>query len=521
MYTNSFFKTILFLALTITLGSCDKDFNTIGGDLVENNHFGLDSINYNVIAYTQKTGAVQTDNLTVNALGIYNDANFGETTASLGVQVLLEKEDVTIGTKPIVESVVLTIPYFVDASKTKQIKENDFTYELDSIYGTRKAKMKLSVYRSGFFINNLEVINTIVSDGKKHYSSQVDFEEKKKELLNLDGNTTFFFDETQRFVTTLTKDKDGKDETIKTSTVPGMELKLKTDDFQALLTSGKIKTNIDFIEYFNGLYFKIEKIDATGELALLNFKEGKITINYKEESATTTSSFVLNLKGNAVSLLKTENNATNSAYATLPNIRDKTANDPKLYLKGGEGAMAVLSLGDLQALKDSKAKVNEANLVFNIDTEAMATTTEPNRVYLYDLTNNLPIVDYSFDRSGISGFPKKGRSVYNGIIKRIATNGKGISYSVNITNHIRNIIQNGADNVKLGLVVTEDINNTDNNVWKYPIKLDPNFTNNIGIPISSIMNPLGTILFGSNIPSTDTKNYSKRLKLQIYYTKPN
>jgi hypothetical protein len=34
------------------------------------------------------------------------------------------------------------------------------------------------------------------------------------------------------------------------------------------------------------------------------------------------------------------------------------------------------------------------------------------------------------------------------------------------------------------------------------------------------MNPLGTVLFGNNIPRVDP-NYAKRLKLEIYYTKPN
>ncbi len=35
----------------------------------------------------------------------------------------------------------------------------------------------------------------------------------------------------------------------------------------------------------------------------------------------------------------------------------------------------------------------------------------------------------------------------------------------------------------------------------------------------SIVNPLGTVLYGSNIPPGDS-DYDKRIKLQIYYTKP-
>jgi hypothetical protein len=46
-----------------------------------------------------------------------------------------------------------------------------------------------------------------------------------------------------------------------------------------------------------------------------------------------------------------------------------------------------------------------ANLVFHIDATAMATAKEPNRVYLYDLTNSQSILDYKID--GTSGTKAK------------------------------------------------------------------------------------------------------------------
>jgi hypothetical protein len=66
--------------------------------------------------------------------------------------------------------------------------------------------------------------------------------------------------------------------------------------------------------------------------------------------------------------------------------------------------------------------------------------------------------------------------------------------------------------VKLGLVVTENIGDITNKKLKsslpiYDIK---------EIPSASIVNPLGTILYGSgeNVP------IDKRIRLKIYYTKP-
>ena len=105
-------------------------------------------------------------------------------------------------------------------------------------------------------------------------------------------------------------------------------------------------------------------------------------------------------------------------YASALTNANSTLGDERLFIKGGEGSMAVLDLFDKKDLRgfDANGKpttgpngvsdelddlsfpadgkkllINEANLVFHIDASAMATTYEPNRIYLYDLTNNRPI----------------------------------------------------------------------------------------------------------------------------------
>jgi len=83
----------------------------------------------------------------------------------------------------------------------------------------------------------------------------------------------------------------------------------------------------------------------------------------------------------------------------------------------------------------------------------------------------------------------------------------------------------------MGVVVTESISIPNSSKWKTPkmattiIPRIPNYNvvtpkwPDFGIetPRASVMNPLGTILYGSKSTVPD----SKRLKLQIYYTKPN
>jgi hypothetical protein len=107
MYNNSFFKKILVVACVVFLYS-DKDYNSIemvNGD----NHF--DFVKYtSSVAYNQKIGPIES-NLPVNALGIFDNPAFGTTTANFATQLVLESNP-TIGKNPVIESVVLTIPYF-------------------------------------------------------------------------------------------------------------------------------------------------------------------------------------------------------------------------------------------------------------------------------------------------------------------------------------------------------------------------------------------------------------------------
>jgi hypothetical protein len=85
------------------------------------------------------------------------------------------------------------------------------------------------------------------------------------------------------------------------------------------------------------------------------------------------------------------------------------------------------------------------------------------------------------------------------------------TYKLRITNQIRVLIQNKDSTIRLGVVVTEDINTTASN------KLRTSSAAISQAPRASVMNPLGTIIYGG----TSTVPEDKRLKLEIYYTKPN
>lgn len=535
MYNTSFIKKILLVATVVLLYSCDKDFNAIGDDLIGDNHFGLESEKYDVLAYNQEVTPVQSNALTINGLGIYDNPVFGTTNGNYATQVGLAEYSPVIGEEPEIESVVLSIPYFNHIKSTNT--DGSTVYELDSIFGSPEGKLKLSVYESGvqmrgsYFDNGSQLVQLYYTDQNAEFDNF-----KKGNRLNDDSNVfqndQFFFDATEKVDSTT--DATTKKVTV-TRVAPEMRLNLNKAYFQTKIlnaAASKLSSTDIFQEYFRGLYFKTERSGSSpSNMALIDFAKGKITIKYKAKTEITTDaetvkedkSLVINLGGGANVNLLTDTKKTEYANAINPASVNKTEGDQELYLKGGQGSAAVIDLSNfatkLAEIRDNKWMVNEANLVFYIDSDKMTGADEPKRVYLYDLTNNVPLIDYNDGTSGsLTPEDVKGtKFIFDGMLKVDATTKRGKYYKVRITNHIRNLIKDAtAVNVKLGLVVTEDIAVVASNKLKNRIQMSPDeyFSE---VPRGSVMSPVGTILYGSKASVPD----DKRLKLEVYYTKPN
>lgn len=618
MHKRSFLQPILFGLLTIFfVASCDKGFNELGTDIVGDDHFGFDLDTLSTVkVYNQKLGAIASNNLEVNPLGFYTNPAFGTTEANFVTQVELStlnpkfnNTDNTLYVQlPVVDSVIMDIPYFKKfVSKSDEVS----TYTLDSIYGEKVgdnlSKFKLEVFESRYFLRDLDPTEALGVQ-QSYYTDEgslIDF--NKGALLNnapetsptppniegthnADGreNSHFYFDKREH--RTIAYKADGITRvTPDPRSVPSMRLHMDKAFFDNLILNapaGKLTDNATFKNYFRGLYFKVSHgtNPGNGNMAMLNFKGGKITIYYKEDKITpdnpaTTSvneyklerpskTYALNLKGNSISLLN--NTLENSDYLAATSNSNEAS---RVYLKGGEGSMAIIDLfgtvdlhgytlnpafdinlptsptnlkylvnnipngisDEIDNIKINGWLINEANLTFNIDTDKMRNANpdlnlqifEPNRIYLYDLTNKKPIIDYTYDLTSNTVYPKFNKLVFGGTIldnkslpiKQIRNadgqiTNKGTKYKIRITNYVKNLIKNDSTNVRLGLSVTENINNIQFS------KLRTTNTNIDRASTMSVMSPLGTILYGTNIPEAQTQEYKKRLKLEIYYTKP-
>ena len=175
-----------FLVFSMIFISCDQDFNTIGADLVGDEHFDFSTYEPVLKAYSVKTNEVQTNNLPINPLGIYNNPYFGETQASFVTQVSLVTSQPKFGTSVQVENVILYVPFFSKVETTNT--DGSKVYTLDSIYGNNKeSKIKLGVFENGYVLNafddatDFQTNQRYYSDGSSNGGS-IDFDNLKNAL---------------------------------------------------------------------------------------------------------------------------------------------------------------------------------------------------------------------------------------------------------------------------------------------------------------------------------------------------
>jgi hypothetical protein len=556
MNKNSYLKYLLF-ALTITLfASCDSDYNELGADIIGGDNFVFDKEDYPVNLTNQFIGASESKNLTVNPLGVYDSPVFGVTKANFVTQLAISPAYVntTFDTalEPEIYSVVLYVPLFA----TKTVAETATTlatYTLDSISGPSPklaapfntfSKFKLDVYESKYFIRDVNPVDQL---SQAYYNDNSDFAGANigTDRLNIYGEGTADQSQNDKFTFSPLEYVD-MDSTKTLSTVytvinrsPALKLNLKRQFFIDKILhapADKLANNNIFKDYFRGIYFKATQIAGEkGNLAMLNFAKGKIVINYRQFASATNHTqvlkrFALDMTGNTISMIE---------QGTPPVVPDPA----NVVIKGGaNNSMAVVDLFDpydpsptaphtkLKEFRAKKQLINDAALTFTIvrGSNGMDRTNgdafkaaEPLRLYLYDLNNKKPIADYSLDASTNSIKPKFGRKAFDGIIRRESGSEKrGETYKIKITKHIMQLIANDTvTNVRLGLVVTEDINNSSSIRIKNPVaNLIPAGTLKV-IPTMSSIHPFGTIIYGSDIPLGDP-NYDKRPKFEIYYTKP-
>ena len=114
------------IVLFFGIVSCEKDFEDIAIDLVDNDKFSVGDSIFEIIAYNFNVEKSRVDNNDFNKqplslLGVNKNEDFGYLKAALISQLSLPGTPVDFGSNPSIDKVVLDIPYLV--KDTVVIKE--------------------------------------------------------------------------------------------------------------------------------------------------------------------------------------------------------------------------------------------------------------------------------------------------------------------------------------------------------------------------------------------------------------
>ena len=122
------FPALAGILLLVAFVSCEEDLTTIGSGVVGVDPFTTGTEEFEVFAFNKKVEAVQTNQLPLYQLGVFDDAVYGRTEASITAQVQLITPNPTFGTftqdsengsdvideNETIDSVVVYLPYQLD-----------------------------------------------------------------------------------------------------------------------------------------------------------------------------------------------------------------------------------------------------------------------------------------------------------------------------------------------------------------------------------------------------------------------
>ena len=599
---KNFYFTLL---ISLVFISCNKDYKTVGLNLIDNNTFRTNLEEIPLSVKMRNIPPYVSNTVTTFQIGEYNDNIYGLSKVNFLSQVNFEDPNLVFGDYSqsnednpdgnisriqeieTIKNVFLDIPFYTniddddndgviniyDVDSTDPYSDSDgdgvsdadesnlgqnpldqdtdgdgildgedtesinphagrTLYELDSLIGNPEATFKLKVSELDYFLrpydpdSNFEKFQKYYSNNTlpENFSGYTLFDSEVK----IDSNELVFYNEDDPET-----EEDDESEVVKERLSPRIRVDLDHDFFQTKFLDMEGSQEISNLDNFK-LYFKglvLEAYDFSDPLLMiLNFNEAEIKVVYEYQKYNTQDTtddtsddtvdteeadFLFKLNGIQLNSFK-HDPYPGYVYSA---IADTVTNPERVYLKGGQGIMAEIELfkddNGVDVLEEIRSKewlVNEANISIYIDKEMLSSSggiIEPSRLYLYDLVNKAPIIDYFVDNS--AGQKSYQNKVIHGGIIELDDDKNGLMYKIRISEHIKNVVRKDSTNVKLGLVVSSDINNTINIEVK-----DSEYM--LFTPLSSAINPLGTVLIG---PSPSAENFEKRMKLNLFYTEVN
>ncbi|SDG38907.1 DUF4270 domain-containing protein [Psychroflexus sediminis] len=512
-------RSLASITVLSLLWSCENEYSEVGTDLINSIAIQPAYETENLIAYSEKHNSIQTNGFNNYFLGKYDDPVYGLSEVKILTQVSLSATNPEFEANTIVDSVVMTLPFF-----SREVEQG--VYELDSVYG--EGSFKVNIFESNQFLRDLDPEpESGFQERQLYFTDQLDEFRPNIEASPLVTSQVIKPSELTEPVILFETGSAGAIDTLSLS--PRIRIKMPNQYFEDKIINPfspeVLVSNNAFKNYLRGFFIEAEQQESELSMAMfdLNNEQANITIYYRNEIEDEENQgdpefnynqFVLNFSGIKLNLY--EDNF--SVDLSSQNLEEGEEN---IYLKGGEGSSGIIELftgpdldgngvsDELDELRSNNWLINEANLDLYIDEEiASSPKNRINRVFLFNLDEETVLTDFIRDPTA-SENPNLSRQVHLGPLTE-DENGDPF-YRIKLTSYINNVINNDSTNVRLGLYVSPNINN--------PGLVETRNTS-LGIsdevPGMMLETPRGIVLHG-NRSATETK----RLKLRIIYTETN
>lgn len=511
--------SLLCLATTI---SCEKDFNDVGGSILNNTKFETGEILLDVeieqvdISNSNANPlykAVRADNIGIGTLGeywlgVYKSNNYKTIEASfvsqLSLPLSLKTQDAEPATEDgeidsifVLDKVVLKLPY--TATNIGEESDGKPKFRLDSVLGNTSIATPIKVFKNGTYLNNLDPNNPANSN-----SFQSDYDYIEGDLLNEDPGFTFIPSpiDTMLVLTRNISNGNTYQDTIKLADkVPFLTIPLNKTEMEGLFwdkfEDGEFSSLDAFNAHFKGLIVKSEGAD--GAMVPFSLTNASLDFHY------TITTFIKK-EGESVLALKDTLPKTysfpfsgirNSTYKMSQQTTPTPANN--FTVQGTAGTMAKVTILDntkLQELRDNNWLINDASLTFYINqTINTDKNITPQKLFIYqDKNNNGNLSPTQISDSYIEP------AAFGGNLE-LTDEEKPEKYNFRISNYISNLLRNEADTTIEPLILKV---------------YNPTDTPQNSTAVSTYnWNPRGVTLLNGN----ETANGSKRAVLKISYSK--
>ena len=297
-------------------------------------------------------------------------------------------------------------------------------YDIDSIYGNRNSEFTLQVHELTYYLNDYDPLTNFQSS-QIYYSNRDYYTEGFVGATLFDGRIKLNFDEIRFYYNEDDPDTPDIDETtqVENRLTPRLRIPLDPNFFQEKLIdlegTESLLSEISYQKDMRGLIIRTENF-SDDLYMLLDIQNAEIKISYEFKDNNTQGTledltddtieilernFSLSLGGAFLNVLK------NEVFESSINkrIADSKNNIPtdKLFIQSSRlhGKIRLFSNEDpneneqLNSIRDENLLVNQANLIFHVDPETPVEQYNAQRLYLFNLNNGAPMIDYFSDGS--------------------------------------------------------------------------------------------------------------------------